>query len=192
MKLKVNAFGLVVLAALLAPEPAVSIAHAQLVKDMAEFAVDLKKCERFGLKVSDVTNPPRNGPVYGYPLAQMVEGEKIVNGQPASEPESRQLKAVFEVVLDKNKLAKFGLKPAHVNAALANSCLFIPTIDARPIKLAEDIATIVEIRLAEKEVPMAEDEAKKILGQFQSVVITSIDDRPIQLGDIAAIDIYRP
>ena len=40
-----------------------------------EFAVDKKKCERFGLQVNDVTTVV-NTLVHGYPMTSMVEGEK--------------------------------------------------------------------------------------------------------------------
>ena len=40
-----------------------------------EFAVDKKKCERFGLQVNDVTTVV-NTLVHGYPTTSMVEGEK--------------------------------------------------------------------------------------------------------------------
>jgi hypothetical protein len=137
MNFKVTVFGLVILAALLAPEHVSLIAH----------------------------------------------------GQPASEPELRQLNAVLKVVLDKKKLAEFGLKPAHVNAALTNSCGYSPiTIDHEPIKLVDDVATFVEIKLLEKEVTKARDEAKRILALLQSIVITSINEKPIKLGDVATID----
>jgi hypothetical protein len=153
-----------------------------------EFEVGREKCKRWGIEARDVV-PVTTSPVYGPTFAALPAPDliaSVADGQPVKEPAAPQFSALLKVSLDKQKLAKFGLTPARVNAALINSCLILTT-DDKPIRLAEDGATVVEIRLQEKEVPKANDEAKRILDEFQSVVVASVDDEPIRLGGIVAI-----
>ncbi len=76
------------------------------------------------------------------------------HAQAASEPELRQYSAVVKIVLDKKRLAEFGLKPAHVDAAISNSSVIPST-----------------------------------LAELQSIVITSINDKPIKLANVATFNV---